>query len=387
MMKNMTINRRFACVLLMTACLFCMSAHALAYDAQTASAWMAQFAQALTALSPLNDPTKTADPARAGEYLLEYEFGTVRSLVNETSGADTILEIDMRTNQVTDCRGVRVGMELSSALNGGIPVYGASPLHVLSTQTDGYGWSWAYMSENGVYGVEYIAYGENAAGMKEYTLTYVVENDRITAIRMKTADATLAQAQDGLKTAQEIASRQETGIVISANTSPILTMENVQVMGRRALGVPVDQLIAGMGEPLDIQTLPQGTGRILVYDGAVVTLGFNEMTGEEIVRAVSVSSDAFYGPNRLRVGMELREAGSLVRCDTNIYSRGGILYLAGEAQGEAPYGELRAVSANEMMLVYACDASSDTAILQVIAVDGIVESWQLMYLSDMQGGV
>lgn len=175
--------------------------------------------------------------------------------------------------------------------------------------------------------------------------------------------------------------------MIAANDRPILGWDDMKVMGRRALGVPVDQLIAGMGEPADIQTLPQGAGRVLIYDGAVVTLGFNEMTGEEIVRAVSVSSEAFEGPNRLKVGMALREAGSLARCDENVYSRGGMLYLEGEALGEAPYGELKALSANEMMLSYACAVPDDTALLQAIAVDGQIVSWQLMYMSDMRGGI
>ena len=387
MMKNETIKHLFVRVLLLTALLLCLSAQAWAYDAQTAADWMAQFAQALTALSPLNDPVRTADPARAGEYLLEYEFGTVRSTVSTGPAADEILEIDVRTNQVTDCRGMRVGMELSSALDGAAPVYGASALYVLSTQESGYGWSWAYMNEGGVYGVEYIAYGESNAGMKEYTLTYVIEHGAIAAIRMKAVDANQAQALDGLNTAREIAARQQSDVLIAANTRSMLELDDMKVMGRKALGVPVAQLIAGMGEPLDIQTLPQGTGRVLVYDGAVVTLGFHEMTGEELVRAVSVSSNAFEGPNRLKVGMTIGEAGSLARCDTNVYDRGGTLYLAGEAQGEAPYGELIAVGGNEWMLVYACQDEADTALLQAIAVDGKIVSWQLMYLSDMQGGV
>ncbi len=387
MMKKETLKRLFARALIFTALFLCLSVQAMAYDAHAAADWLVQFAQALAALSPVNDPIRTADPARAGEYLLEYEFGTVLSTVGASPQADDILEIDVRTNQVTDCRGVRVGMELSSAMDGTVPAYGASPLYVLSTQDDGHGWNWAYVNDGGVYGVEYIAYGDHGAALKEYTLTYVIENGAIAAIRMKTADATLAQAQNGLETAREIAFRQDADVLIAANTRPMLEFEDLKVMDRQALGVPVAQLIAGMGEPLDIQTLPQGTGRVLVYDGAVVTLGFNEMTGEEIVRAVSVSSDRFEGPNRLKVGMTLREAGGLVRCDAAVFSRGGTLYLEGEAQGEAPYGELRVVSANEMMLVYACAAREDTALLQVVAADGRVSGWQLMYQSDMEGGV
>ena len=386
MMKRETIQRLLAKIAAAACLMIGLSAHALAYDAQTAQGWMDQFAQALSALSPQNDPAHTADPARAGEYLLAYEFGTVLSSVSENPQSADILEIDVRTSQVTDCRGVRVGMSLEHALNGVSPVYGASPLYVLSTQETGYGWSWAYVGEQGVYGVEYIAYAGNDAAMKEYTLTYVIENETIAAIRVKAADATPAQAQDGLKTAEEIAARQEAGVAILANEQAALTFDDLKVNGRRAMGVPVDQLIYAMGEPADIQTLPEGAGRVLIYDGAVVTLGFNEMTGEEIVRAVSVSSDAFEGPNRLMVGMSLRDAGSLVRCDADVFSRGGMLYLEGEALGEAPYGELTAISANEMMLTYACTASLDTAVLQAIAVDDQIVSWQLMYLSDMQGG-
>ena len=387
MMKNMTIQRLFVRAATLACLLVCLHAQALAYDAGMAADWMEQFAGALTALVPVNDPAETTDPARAGQYLLEYEFGTVLSRVKENTTAQDILEIDVRTSQVTDCRGMRVGMRLEQALGGAAPAMGASMLQVLSTQEAGYGWSWAYVGESGIYGVEYIAYGESGAAMKEYTLTYVIESGVIAAIRVKAADATLAQAQDGLETAEEIASKQDAELMIAANSMPVLTLADMQVAGKRALGVPVAQLIAAMGEPQQIQTLPESAGRILIYDGAVVTLGFNEMTGEEIVRAVSVSTSAFEGPNRLKVGMPLAEAGSLMRCDQPVYSRGGTLYLAGEAAGEAPYGEMKAISANEAMLTYACQAEGDTALLQAIAVSGVIDSWQMMYLSDMQGGI
>lgn len=387
MMKKETIQKLLVRSAVLAFLLVCLCAHALAYDASMAESWMEQFSQALTALSPVHDSLQSADPSRAGEYLLEYEFGTIRSRVSANPGARDILQIDVRTNQVTDCRGVRVGMRLDQALEGAMPVYGASPLYVLSTQEAGYGWSWAYMGDEGAYGVEYIAYGSSDAAMTEYTLTYVIEDELITAIRMKASPATLAQAQEGLETAEEIASRQDVQALIAANEQPMITLDDLQVMGGKVLGEPVDQLIVRMGEPIDIQTLPQSAGRVLVYEGAVVTLGFNEQTGEELVRALSVCTEAFDGPNRLRVGMSVSEAGSLARCDTPIYSRGGMLYLEGEALGEAPYGELRIISADEMMLVYACEDHEDTAILQVIATGGRITSWQMMYLSDVQGGV
>lgn len=387
MMKKKTIQRLTLHLAVVLLFLMGMSAHALAYDAQTAEDWLAQFAQALDSLPAKNDPVLTADPARAGQYLIEYEFGTVLSTTPEHPAANDILEIDLRGSQVMDCRGVHVDMPMEQALDGAKSVYGASPLYVLSTQEAGYGWSWAYVGDDGVYGVEYIAYGESGPAMKEYTLTYVIDRGMIASIRMKIADATLAQAQDGLETAEEIASRQDEEALIEKNDRAAVALEDLKIMGKTALGVPVDQLIAAMGEPDQIQTLPQSAGRVLIYDGAVVTLGFNEATGEEIVRAVSVSGSEYKGPNGLAVGMPLREAGSLMRCDENVYSRGGLMYLAGEALGEAPYGELSVVSGNEMLLVYACAAKDDTALLQAIARDGEIVSWQLMYESDRQGGV
>ena len=86
------------------------------YDAQQAKSWMEQFAQALSQLAPVNDPAQTLDPARPGEYLQEYEFGTVQAATSGKPTAAQIEEIDVSTAQVTDARGIRVGMTLNEAL-------------------------------------------------------------------------------------------------------------------------------------------------------------------------------------------------------------------------------------------------------------------------------
>ena len=169
-MKRKTKFVRTAALTLL-ACLL-LPACALAYDANIAGAWLTQFAQALTAIAPVNDPLATADPARAGQVLMEYEFGTVLAASTNPSAGD-ILEIEVRNAQVTDCRGVRVGMGLDSALSGQAVGESTTQLYVLGTQEAG--WHWAYVNGGEVYGVEYIAYG-GAAAMKEYTLTYVIEN-------------------------------------------------------------------------------------------------------------------------------------------------------------------------------------------------------------------
>ena len=104
------------------------------YDAQQAKSWMEQFAQALSQLAPVNDPAQTLDPARPGEYLQEYEFGTVQAATSGKPTAAQIEEIDVSTAQVTDARGIRVGMTLNEALNGlSIPLDGVV---VVSTPQD-----------------------------------------------------------------------------------------------------------------------------------------------------------------------------------------------------------------------------------------------------------
>ncbi|MBQ4265577.1 MAG: hypothetical protein IJB85_08705 [Clostridia bacterium] len=368
--------------------LMMMSAHALAYDAAMAGNWMDQFAAALQSVPPMNDAAQTADPARAGEYLIEYEFGTVLAKVANNPSAEDILEIDVRTSQVTDCRGVRVGMELDAALEGISPVISGTQLYVLNTSEPEYGWSWAYLSDDGIYGVEYIAYGGDEAGMMEYTLTYVIGDDGISAIRMKAADATILQARDGYQTAQELAARQDEAPYVSGNTMPSYEAEDLQVNGYACLGKPVANLIACLGEPQEVQALAQGSGRVLVYDGAAVRLMLDEKTGEEIVRGVSVSSPSFTGPRRLMVGMRVQEAAALARCDVDLFSRGGTLYLEGEAQGEAPYGEMTAERGGENLLTYACvDERGEIVLLQIGVMDETVAYWQIAYEADAKDGV
>ena len=193
----MRAKKRFAA--LTAAILTALSGAALAqeYDAQQAKSWMAQFAQALLQFSPINDPAQTLDPARPGEYLQEYEFGTVQAATSGTPTAAQIEEIDVSTAQVTDARGVRVGMTLSEALGGLTIPQAEGNLAVVSTQETGIGWCWAYLGEGGVYGVEWLTY-DLYEPVTEYTLTYVIDGDTVSGIRVKTAASTRAQAEAGL---------------------------------------------------------------------------------------------------------------------------------------------------------------------------------------------
>ena len=243
------MKKRTLCTVLALMICLMIPACAQAYDAYMQAAWLDQFAQALASLQPVNNPADTADPARSGQVLLAYEFGTVRAnCVNPK--AEDILEIEIRTAQVTDCRGVRVGMGIDSALGGARIGSAATQLYVLDTQDAG--WSWAYLNQGNVYGIEYIAYGDAGIGLREYTLTYVIESDKIIAMRLKTADATQAQAEEGVLTAKEIASRQHGEVLAMPNHAPMFSENDLNVNGGAALGRPVHELIARMGEPVHV---------------------------------------------------------------------------------------------------------------------------------------
>ena len=372
----------FAALMLLYA-LASAAAQGGAYDAQIAGAWMQGFADALAQLSPVNDPQRTADPARAGQYLIEYEFGTVLAAKPSAGTAQEIIEIDVRNAQVTDCRGVRVGMSAEHAFSSAVSSVQSAgrQLYVLGTQESGYGWSWAYTDGEALYGVEHITYGEDAQGlMKEYTLTYVIEEGVISAIRMKVASSTQAQAEEGLRTAEEIADRQtgEERKLAEKNKAPAFGAEDLQVMGGRVLGQPVDVLVARMGEPQDVQTLPSAQGRILLYDGAAVRLGLNEYTGVEVVRGVSVSGEHIVGPRGLSVGFDLSDAASLFRCDADMID-GGVLY-----EDETISGVLAVYDDEGCALRYSCALpEGETAQLEIGASGSRVAYWHLYFESDL----
>ena len=362
------------------------NALAQTYDAQVAAAWLEAFAASLSQMAPLNDPAQTADPARAGQVLLEYAFGTVLAARADAPRAAELLEIDLRTDQVADCRGVRVGMRMEAALDGERPGPSSTQLYVLGTQESGCGWSWAYTDGAEVYGVEYITYGGEA--LTEYTLTYVLSGGVITAIRMRMAPATQAQALEGLHTAEEIASRQAGEVWAMPNGETAFAGADVQVMGGGALGVSVADFVARVGEPLDVQTLADGRGRLLVYDGAVVQLNLDTYTGVEVVRGVSVSSAAFSGPRRLTVGMSVQEAAALFRCDNEVSSLGGVLYLEGEALGEPPCGELVCEASGEGVLRYTCVMDDGrVAVLEAGVSESQIAYWRLFDQQEESDGL
>lgn len=186
------------------------------------------------------------------------------------------------------------------------------------------------------------------------------------------------QAEQGLSTALEIAGRQ-TGVVFAgANAQTVLEAGEMSIMGRRALYAPVADLIATLSEPDEIQALPDGHGRILVYDSMVAELAFREATGEEVVVSVTTNASGIEGPRRLTVGMSVQEAAGLFRCDNDVSGTGGILYLEGEAAGEPPYGELVRDASGGAVLRYICAAEDQkTALLEIGIQEEAVAYWHM----------
>ena len=369
--------KRAICLMLAAAlCLMGGCVLAQEVDAQTMEAWLSGFCEALELLTPLGDAQRTVDPARPGEYLLEYEFGTVTARAADGVQPTDILEIDVRTQQVTDCRGVRVGATLAEATGGRSIGRSSTQLYVLGTQESGLGFSWAYLGEGGIYGVEYITYGGEGAQMTEYTLTYVLDAAQtVSAIRVRCAETTQAQAEQALRTAEEIASRQQGEVYAVQNSAPMLVEDDLTVMGVRALGTQVAELVSALGEPVEVQTLTGGAGRLLLYEGAAVELCLNERTGEEVACGVSASSPDVTGPRGLCVGMSVQEAAARFRCDGDVYAVGGTLYMEGEAAGEPPCGELVRDGAETTLRYVTALSTGHTAVLCAGVTDGVITYW------------
>ena len=375
--------KKWMALLLLTAMALTGSVAQAAYDAQTVEVWLEAFADAIETMDILNDPLETADPARPGEYLIEYAFGTVVASSPSAPAAGEIVEIDAHSAQLTDCRGMRVGMSLQETLDGARIAASQTSLAVLGTQEAGIGWSWAYVGDAGVHGVEYITYGGEGVDMHEYTLTYVIdEAQTVSGIRLRVAEATQTQAESGLRTAEEIASRQQGEALALANGAAMLEADDLRVMGRAKLGESAADFVAVIGEPIEVQVLLSGSGRLLLYEGAVLTVVDDKETSEVLVTGVSVSGTGVSGPRGLSVGDSVQETAALFRCDADVSGIGGTLYLEGEAEGDAPYGVLIAQPGGGQLLRYAClTPSGETGMLEIGVQDGVVAYW-LMRIGD-----
>lgn len=139
----------------------------------------------------------------------------------------------------------------------------------------------------------------------------------------------------------------------TASGAAVFGADDLTQNGRTVIGAEAYVLVQALGEPNEVQMLPAGGGRILLYDGAAVRLGLDEATGAEVVLGVTATGD-IPGPRGLQVGMTAQAAAGLFRCDADVYASGGALYIEGEAYGEPPFAEMSAESDGEATIRYLC---------------------------------
>ena len=109
------------------------------------------------------------------------------------------------------------------------------------------------------------------------------------------------------------------------------------------LGAEAYALVQALGEPNEVQTLPAGGGRILLYDGAAVQLGLDEATGAEVVLGVTATGGGLTGPRGLAVGMTAAGCRGVSAATRTCMRPAGAVYMEGEAYGEPPFAEMTAV--------------------------------------------
>ena len=89
------------------------------------------------------------------------------------------------------------------------------------------------------------------------------------------------------------------------------------------------------------------------------------------------------------VGMSVQEAAALFACDEDVHAVGGVLYMRGEAAGDAPYAELvRSGHSGEATLRYVTPFTGGrVAVLEISIQDGVVRNWHFYIVREASNGV
>ena len=143
-----------------------------------------------------------------------------------------------------------------------------------------------------------------------------------------------------------------------ADSMPLCVGEITLALERMGLSVPPVETLMACNGP--------------TYEESVAVLGLPQERGAEFLRLRKPILAICRGIQVLNVAL------------------GGTLYLAGEAMGEAPYGEL-IVRGAEAVLRYACIAEDGReAVLEAGVQNGEVVYWRMVYAGeadDAEGGV
>ena len=353
--------------ILLAMCLISSTASAqYAFSGRTAEDWLINLKRYLQGEETVNRPAETEDLSRPGEKLVQYDFGMVQ--MREENGAVEITEVVLNNGKIADCMQVAVGTRIDQA---GFPEEVLHPLTVLEASVEEQYIKWVYSDENGIYGAEQIAYLTDNGRTAEYTLTYLVSEETIYAIQMKKQETTLSQASLDIETAVEMLGTQTNAVALDGNSQTRFSSTDNILLGESVIGIPVYELVSFLGEPQEVQTLPGGNGRLLLYDGMIIGANMEIETGVENVVSLSVTEPYFPGPRGLAVGMTLEQAGSLFCCEKAVPVTGGVLYKADQESGELVR------EADGMRLVYQTPSSKGQLRLEVNFNDGKVLSWNL----------
>lgn len=367
-------------LLTLIICICLSAAVAEEYSARLAEDWLLNLADYLAGFETINDPTETGDLSRPGEYLLQYDFGTVVLRGETIPKRGAIVEVTMETPKIADCLGHAVGMNISDLGIPGLnnPVY---PLTLASMQQEGIGWLWIYSTDGIPYGIEWVSYDLESAETTETVLTYSVRDGVITAIHARRSEMSESEALANLASVAELDATQRASARAEKNDLPALSLDDAVINGTALMRKSIDHLAQVIGDPDSSQNLPAGQGRLLLYDGLIAACNLEEQTGVETLRGFTVVSDIYTGPRNIRIGMALRETAALFRADRTVTSAGGTLYEERTASGLFE-GQLVRFEENEETLVYRCESGEDALWLEMTFQNEQMTAWRL-YLTDV----
>ena len=296
-------------------------------DEVNAERWLISLADSCNLMPPQNDPARTADPAHPDTFLFQYPFGIIKTRGTDKMQKDQILEVNLRTRDVADPFGRHVGDLMTPFINEGTVFSGT--LHLLGLQEAGHAWCWGLSDGQSLCGIEWNTYVPSVDQQAVlYSLSYTLsQNQEITEMTFSQVLLTQLQAEADLAAAVAYRDQQKG----SEGTPP--APEELTLNGRPVLDIQASELVAALGEPAEVQDLPNGQGRMLLYDGMVAQLGLNVLSGEEVVRQVVVYGENLEGPRGIRIGMDAASVLTLLTGKTETALREDVLYRQEDSQG------------------------------------------------------
>ncbi len=360
--------KRYLAVLLLFMMMVSCAAAEERWTAERAREWLGEVWDRMAAEPSAHAAENSRDAAAPEEMLVEMPFGTVRMQETGPASWECIREVSVRSFGETDSAGQRIG---DAAAEMETP-RGGEDRFWFSEETDW--WQWTYTGDGILYGKVQTAYD----GERCFTLTTVLNREGIIAESRLRVDRMDAQAAaEELAGIRRMAAQEEIRQTAFRSETPVLQPGDLTLSGCPVPGTPVYRLVAVIGEPLKVQSIPDG-GRLLLYPDAVIRAGLEEKTGVEIVLEAVVTGSRLTGPRGICGDQEYPAAVKLFRCDQDLFSAGGTLYEEGDFSGDPPVGRLELRGAREMLLHYEC-RSPDGSIagLEIGILENRVHFWHI----------